>query len=244
VSTLRSYLLLIRWQALRYKWLLPLIVVVQGLFALGIVVGYPLLFPEIDKGTIMFLATGAPAISLIMMGLVAVPQVVAQGKTEGSLQYVRSLPIPRLAMLMADLTVWTVIVLPGVVLAVVVGSLRFGLEMSVSPLVVPAFALVALTATGVGYALASVLPPLVSGLISQVLIVFILMFSPLSFPAERLPDWLRAIHSILPIQAMGEVIRGSLASTTFPLVSGAFLLLGVWCAASLTAAFVALNRRA
>lgn len=244
MSTLSSYLLLIRWQALRYKWLLPLIMVVQGLFALGIVAGYPLLFPEIDKGTIMFLATGAPAISLIMMGLVAVPQVVAQGKTEGSLQYIRSLPIPRLAMLMADLTVWTIIVLPGVLVAVAVGSMRFGLEMSISPLIVPAFALVALTATGVGYALASVLPPMVSGLISQVLIVFVLMFSPLSFPAERLPGWLQTIHSLLPIQAMGEVIRGSLASTTFPLTNGAFFMLAVWCAASLACAFVALNRRA
>jgi ABC-2 type transport system permease protein len=232
-----------QWQALRYKWILPLTVVVQCLFALGIVVGYPLLFPEIDKGTIMFLATGAPAISLIMMGLVAVPQVVAQGKTEGSAEYVRSLPIPRLAFLMADLTVWTAIVLPGVVLAVLIAAQRFGLAMSVSPLVVPAFLLVALTASCVGYMLATVLPPLVSGIVSQVLIVFVLMFSPLSFPAERLPDWLRAVHSILPIQAMGEVIRGSLATTTFQLTAASFAVLGVWCLVSLTAALVALDRR-
>jgi ABC-2 type transport system permease protein len=240
---LRSYLLLIRWQALRYKWLLPLTMVVQGLFAFGIVAGYPLLFPEIDKGTILFLATGAPAISLLMMGLVAVPQVVAQGKTEGSLEYVRSLPIPRLAFLLADLSVWTAIVLPGVVIAVVIAELRFGLDLSVSPLVVPAFLLVALTASCVGYALATVMPPMVASVVSQVLIVFVLMFSPLSFPAARLPDWLRAIHSVLPIQSMGEVVRGSLASTAFPLQSGSFLVLGAWCAGSLVAATVALNRR-
>jgi ABC-2 type transport system permease protein len=240
---LRSYLLLIRWQALRYKWLLPLTMVIQGLFALGIVAGYPLLFPEIDKGTILFLATGAPAISLIMMGLVAIPQVVAQGKTEGSIEYVRSLPIPRLAFLLADLSVWTTIVLPGVLFAVVVGAFRFGLDLSVSPLVVPAFLLVALTASCVGYALATVAPPMVAGIVSQVLIVFVLMFSPLSFPAERLPDWLRVIHSVLPIQAMGEVIRGSLASTTFALGSASFLVLGAWCAGSLAIALVALNRR-
>lgn len=243
MSLLRSYGLLMQWQALRYKWILPMTVVVQCLFALGIVVGYPLLFPEIDKATIMFLATGAPSISLIMMGLVAVPQVVAQGKTEGSVEYVRSLPVPRVAFLMADLTVWTAIVLPGVVLAVVIATLRFGLAMSVSPLVVPAFILVALTASCVGYMLATVLPPLVSGIISQVLIVFVLMFSPLSFPAERLPDWLRAIHSVLPVQSMGEVIRGSLATTTFELTVGSFAVLGVWCAVSLGAALVALDRR-
>ena len=159
------------------------------------------------------------------------------------MEYVRSLPIPRLSFLLADLTVWTTIVLPGVVFAVAIGAMRFGLDLSISPLVVPAFVLVALTASCVGYAMATVMPPMVSGLVSQVLIVFVLMFSPLSFPADRLPEWLRVIHSALPIQAMGEAIRGSLASTTFPLTASTFLLLVVWCAASLIAAFAALNRR-
>ena len=84
MSALRSYLLLVRWNALRLKEFLPLAIVVQGLFALGIVVGYPLLFPELDPLTTLYLATGAPAITLITMGLVAAPQMVAQARTEGS----------------------------------------------------------------------------------------------------------------------------------------------------------------
>ena len=58
MRALRSYTLLIRWQALRLRNMLPLAFVVQSLFAFGIVVGYPLLFPEIDRLTILFLATG------------------------------------------------------------------------------------------------------------------------------------------------------------------------------------------
>ena len=84
MSALRKYLLLIRWQALRYKMLLPLMMVVQGLLAFGIVAGYPLLFPEIDRDTTLFLATGAPAITLLTMGLVLVPQMVAGSRAEGS----------------------------------------------------------------------------------------------------------------------------------------------------------------
>jgi hypothetical protein len=56
------------------KGFLPLAIVVQALFAFGIVVGYPLLFPELDPRTVLFLATGAPAITLITMGLVATPR--------------------------------------------------------------------------------------------------------------------------------------------------------------------------
>jgi ABC-2 type transport system permease protein len=244
MQALHSYRLLVTWQAMRKKAYLPLMIVVQTLFAFGIVAGYPLLFPSVDRTTILYLATGAPAISLITMGLVAVPQLVAEAKTEGTLAYMRSLPVPRLAYLMADMTVWLVIVLPGVMFAVVVGALRFGLDLQVSPLVVPAVMLVALTATAVGYALASLLPTMVAHMLSQVLIVFVLMFSPLNFPADRLPGWLAAIHSVLPIQAMGEALRGTLAPNQFALPPGAFLTLAVWCVLGFTVTYAAMTRRA
>jgi ABC-2 type transport system permease protein len=240
----RSYLLLVRWQTLRLKGFLPLAMVVQALFAVGIVAGYPLLFPEMDRMTRLFLATGAPAITLITVGLVAVPQVVSQAKTQGTLEYMRSLPIPRMVYLLADLTVWLVIILPGLAFALIVAALRFDLTLDVSPLVVPAFLLVALTSSSLGYALACVLPPMVAVLLTQVMVVFVLMFSPLNFPAERLPGWLQAVHSVLPIQSMGEVIRGTLAGATFPLTAGPFLLLAAWCAVGLGVSYATLRRRA
>jgi ABC-2 type transport system permease protein len=243
MRSLRSYSLLVRWQALRLKGFIPLAIVVQTLFALGIVLGYPLLFPELDQTTILFLATGAPAITLITMGLVAVPQVVAQAKMAGTLEYMRSLPVPRLVYLFADLTVWMAVVLPGVVFALGIGVVRFGLDLEVSPLVVPAFVLVALTSATVGYAMASVLPPNFAMLLTQVLVVFVLMFSPLNFPPDRLPDWLQAVHSVLPVQAMGEIIRGTVASNTFPMSAGAWVLLMAWCVGGLGVTYMTLARR-
>ena len=124
----------------------------------------------------------------------------------------RALPVPRLVYLAADLTVWMLIVLPGVIFAVILGAWAFGLSLDVSLAIVPAILLVALTSAAVGYAMASVLPPLIAMLITQVLLIGVLVFSPLNFPPERLPDWLQAVHAVLPVQAMGEVIRGSLAA--------------------------------
>lgn len=243
MRALRSYGLLVQWQALRLKGFLPLAIVVQTLFAFGIVVGYPLLFPEIDRMTVLFLATGAPAITLITMGLVALPQVVAQARTEGTLEYMRSLPVPRLAYLAADLTVWSIIVLPGVVFAVVVGSWAFGLTLSISLAIVPAILLVAVTAAAIGYALASLLPPMIAMLLSQVLVIGVLVFSPINFPATRLPDWMQAVHRVLPVQAMGEVIRGSLAGDIFPLRLEPFVVLTAWCVVSLGLTWATLKRR-
>ena len=244
MTALRSYRLLVTWQARRMKMFLPLGIVVQALFAFGIVAGYPLLFPSIDRTTVLYLATGGPAVSLITIGLVAVPQLVTQARTEGTLDYMRTLPVPRVVYLLADMTVWLAVVVPGVIFSILVAAIRFGLDLEISPLVVPAVLLVVLTATSVGYAMASVLPPMVAQMASQILVVFILMFSPLNFPVERLPGWLATIHSFLPIQAMGELMRGTLATNTFAISAGAFFLLGAWCAATFAVTSVVLTRRA
>jgi ABC-2 type transport system permease protein len=244
MRTLRSYTLLVRWQALRHKQFLPLAVVVQALFAFGIVVGYPLLFPQIDPLTMLFLATGAPAITLITMGLVVLPQLVAEAKLQGTLEFMRSLPVPRMLYLAADLTVWMAVVLPGVVFAVIVGAWAFDLSLAVSLGIIPATLLVVLTSAAVGYAIASVLPPMMAMLLSQVLVFGVLLFSPIAFPASRLPEWLQTVHSYLPMGAMAEVVRGSLASTTFPLAAGSFLFLAGWCVAALGLTYVTLDRRA
>lgn len=243
MAALRSYLLLVKWQALRSKSFLPFAIIIQGLFSFGIVVGFPLLFPQIDETTILYIATGAPAITLITMGLVAVPQMVAQAKTEGTLDYMRTLPIPRVVYLLADLTVQLAIVLPGVVFGVVIAAFWFDLPLRPSALVVPSVILVVLTATAVGYGLAAVLPPLMANLMSQVLVVLVFMFSPLNFPAERLPDWLAALHSVLPIQAMGEVLRGALAPQAFPLTWGAYAMLAAWAIAAFAVTWRILARR-
>jgi ABC-2 type transport system permease protein len=243
MQPLRSYQLLVTWQARRKKAYLPLMMAVQTLFSLGIVLGYPLLFPTLDRASIYLIATGAPAISMISVGLVALPQTVGEQKSEGSLAYMRSLPVPRLAYLVADLTVWLAIVIPGVILGVIVGALRFGLDLQVSPLVVPAMLMVALTATCVGYALASVLPYMLTVIVTQAIVVFVFMFSPLTFLPDKLPGWLEVIHSLLPIQAMGEVTRGTIAPHEFGLPMGAFLTLGVWCILGFAVTYAAMTRR-
>jgi ABC-2 type transport system permease protein len=244
MSALRSYVLLVTWQALRKKAYLPLMMAVQVLFTLGIVLGYPLLFPSLDTTYIYLIATGAPAISMVSVGLVALPQTVGEARTEGSLDYMRSLPVPRLSFLFADLTVWLAIVIPGVILGVMVGAWRFGLDLQVSPLVVPAVLLVALTSTCVGYAIASVLPYMVTVIVTQAVVVFVFMFSPLTFLPDKLPGWMAAIHRLLPIQAMGEVTRGTIAPNHFSVPPGAWLTLIVWCLLGFAVTYAAMTRRA
>lgn len=243
MSWLRSYGLLLRWHALGQRFMLPLILVVQALLAVGIVVGFAFLVPDLDPTTALYLATGAPTVGLLTVGLVLAPQEVARAKTEGTFEYARSFPVPRSAHLLADVSVRLGTALPGLVLAQAVAVWRFDLDYAVSPLVVPAVLLVALTATAVGYGIAYASPPMVTQLATQILVFAVLLFSPVTFPADRLPDWLAAVHQVLPVAAMAEIVRSTLTTPPDGVPLTPFLLTAAWCAAGLAAAHAVMVRR-
>ena len=73
----RSYILMLKWQALSNKPILPLNLTVQLMSAVGFIIGIGFFYPQISPTTAKYLTTGAPTISLLMVGLVLVPQIVA-----------------------------------------------------------------------------------------------------------------------------------------------------------------------
>jgi len=244
MNAARQGLLLLQWQLRRSLPYIPLLVVVQVALAVATVVGYGLLVGTPSPDVALYLATGAPTITLITVGLVMTPQMLAQAKTEGSLDWMRTLPVPRWTFLASDLLMWTLIALPGMVLGVVAGVLRFNVNLSIAPWVVLAALLVSLTSASVGYAMASVLPPMLAQLLTQVLIFVVLLFSPVSYPASRMPEWLQTAHQFLPIEPMAQLVRAGLANASFTVPGRSMVVLGVWGCVSVAAALTALRRRA
>jgi ABC-2 type transport system permease protein len=236
--------LLVQWQARRLAGFIPMVVVVQALLTIGPLLGFGLLFGyAITPEAAAYLGTGATTLSLIMLGLVMVPQNIGQSRTEGSFDWMRTLPLPRWSFLVADLVLYTLITLPGIVLAVWVGAWRFDLDLAISPWMVLAAPLVSLIATIVGYSLALVLDPKSAQLISQVLVFVVLMFSPISYPAANLPGWFQQVHLWLPFQPMGEAIRAVLMSHDFTMPGRSAAVLAAWTAVAAIGAGRALTRR-
>ncbi len=241
---LRSYCLMVQWQALRLKPILPFIVVIQPFVGIATVIGLGFFLPDIDPHSAMFFATGAPTITLISLGLTLMPQMVAQAKSQGMFDYMWSLPVPRMAFLAADLTIWLLATVPGVIMALLVGSWRYGFELQVSLLVVPAFALVALTATTIGYAIAHVSPKAdLVPVITNVIIFCLFLFSPINFPVERLPAWLAELHRFLPVKYAADVIRGTLAAGYADGIGLGFAVLGAWCVVGFGVTYALVRRK-
>jgi ABC-2 type transport system permease protein len=206
-SWTRSFGLLLKWNLLRLRTDLPVFVAIQTLIAAGIVIGFSFMIPSLDPESALYLTTGAMTISLITVGMVVAPQVVAQRKEQGLLDYQRSMPVPRLAMLAADAIVRVAVALPGLAVVLGVARLRFDLDVQTSPWLVLAIPLVSAGAAAVGYGIAYATKPVLVGLFTNFVLIVALMFAPVNFPADRLPDWAAAIHVWLPFQYMAQAIR-------------------------------------
>lgn len=244
MTTVRQTLLLTQWQFRRQATMLPLLVLVQVFLAIATILGFGLVIGDPPPDQALYLATGAPTITLVMVGLVMTPQMLSQSRTEGSLDWMRTLPVPRGSFLVSDLLVWTLIALPGMVLGIVTGVLRFDVDLSPAPWLVPATLLVSLTAAAVGYGMASLLKPTLAMLMTQVLVFVVLLFTPVSYPADRMPAWLQTAHEWFPFEPMAQLVRSGLASDAFSVPGRSLVVLLAWCAASVAGATWALRRRA
>jgi ABC-2 type transport system permease protein len=234
---------MVKWVFLSYRNWLSLLFAFQIAIAVGMIYGISYLYPVMTPDIAKYLITGAPTIILLMIGFVVIPQIVAGARLEGTFDYTWSLPIPRMTHIAADATVMFGSVLPGVILSVILGSIRFDFTLQASFLVIPAALLIGMCSSFAGYSIAFAVPkPMMVNVITQVFSFAVMLFSPVMFPAERLPGWLQAIHRVLPIQYMADLVRGTL--TDIPVnLSRAFIITGAWTLACLILTNLLVRRR-
>lgn len=243
MNTVSHYKYVFQMQLLRNAGFFIFMTLLQILISTGIVIGFSYLIPNPDTETILFLATGAPTIVLIIAGMVILPQQIGTAKTDGYMEYMRTWPVSRSVILGADTTIWLLITLPGIIVSSIVAQLMFTPGYDISWTVVPTLLMIALTSIGVGYGFSYLLSPTASMGISQIVVFGALMFSPVNFPMERLPNWLQSLHEVLPIYSMAEVMRASLAASTFDATMGNYINLIVWCILGFGGAIFILNRK-
>jgi ABC-2 type transport system permease protein len=197
--------------------------------------------PELAR---LFIATGVPAIGLIPMGFVMVPNMVGQQRIAGTYDFIWSLPVPRLAAAASTFTVFTLMALPGFVSSLLVALWYYDVSLNVSWLIMPAVLLTALMSASVGFGLAHAIKnPVVINFIANMVIFFVLLFSPIIVPISQFPDWLESVNRILPFYHMAHVIRDALTEGLVPDVLASYFALGVWTVAGWTTTGWVIGRR-
>jgi len=240
----RSYRMMLRWEMTSLRLVLPVTIMVQILSGAGFVLALGIFFGQVPPRAALFVSTGVLVLTLVTIGLVLGPQLIAQQKAEQTYEFLWSLPVPRTTAALAWVTTNLILGLPGMAVALGVALLRYDLDLHVSPAIVPAVLLTLFTGTMIGYAMAHALGnPMLIAAITQLLIFMILGFSPINFPAEQLPDWLAALHRWLPLAPMADTVRAGLTVGVVEDVTRSYLVLGAWAAASVGITAAVLGRR-
>lgn len=205
-----SFLGLIRWSLLRHKYLLPAFIAIQVIVALAIVYGFALMVPNIDDELSLYMSSGALTLGIIAVGCVLAPQIISESKQNGIFSYQRTLPVSRNAILIADVIIWGIAGIPGIIMSCFAGILRFDININITVLgvCVVIFALISMIL--IGFSLAYMLTPSAMTLCTQIIMIVGLLFSPITYPAERLPEWALTIHEFLPFVPVSNLIRSTL----------------------------------
>jgi ABC-2 type transport system permease protein len=191
--------------------------------------------PVGDERAVDFLVPGVLAISVAATGLVAVSIQTAFERKYGVLKRLGGTPLPRWAFLVAKglavaaiLTVQTMLVV-----ALALGAL--GWEPAGGGVVAPLAILVgAVTFTALGLLMAGTLRAEATLALSNALFLVLLVVSGVTFDADALPEGLAAIGRILPVGALGEVLREGFAGQG--LATGPALVVVGWGAAAVALA--------
>lgn len=243
---LTGYRMMLRFEVMNQRTFLPVFAVVQLLLGAGMAVmyGFFLGAQDLPPTAAAYIATGIPALALIPLGFLALPMVVGQLRERGSYDFVWSLPVPKLAAAAATFTVYTLLALPGTVIALLVSAWRYDVSLSVRPTVVPALLLTSLMSASVGFGLAHCIENVaITNLIGNMLIFVVLLFSPIIVPISQFPGWLAGIHEWLPFHHMAVVIRAGLFSGLDQDVWRSYAVIIGWTVGSWLLAGWAIGRR-
>jgi ABC-2 type transport system permease protein len=229
---IRSYTLALRFDFANQRAWLPITIVLQVLLGAGMAMIYGFYVPHLPKVALLYLVTGAPTLSLIPAGLVLLPALIGMQKTAGTFDFLWSLPIPRPVGIASTLTITSLIAIPGIITTLLLAAWRYDVQLAISWTVLPAFLLSSLMCASVGLGMAHAIKnPVVTNLITNVLVFVVLLFSPISFPKSQFPMWLADVHEVLPLYHMGVVIRASLTTGLVSEVWVSYAVLGAWTVA-------------
>ncbi|GHP13612.1 ABC transporter [Lentilactobacillus fungorum] len=198
------------WSLVRHKYLLPTFSLVEIILSIAIVYGLGLFLPSIGPQEAVYLSSGTITIGIIAVGCVLAAQIISTAKQDGIVNYQKTLPVSRGEIIIADTIIWGVAALPGIVMGGIAAVIRFKIHLYISPTSILVIIISLATMILIGFSLAYWLPTNIMSLITQVIMIGGLLFSPITYPASRIPDLLYALYQFLPFVPTSDLIRATL----------------------------------
>lgn len=233
---------LIKWSLLRHKIYIPIFVIVQVILSLAVIYGFSFVTNSVDGLSKSYLYTGAITINIIAVTCVLSPQIVSESKQNGIFSYQKTLDISRAQIILADLIIWALLALPGFIVSTFLGAFNFMISIKITLLGIFSLLFVIISLTLLGFAIAYALPANIMALITQLIMIGGLLFSPIIYPSERLPIWMGKVYNNLPFVPVSNIIRYNFFGLE-KFSSRDYLIVLIWGLSSFLISIYILSRR-
>jgi len=188
----------------------------RGTLLLGVLA--PLIFMGLAAGlaqsntaTLGYVLTGNVVLSLLFSTLGNVSNNFSYMRESGTLDYLATLPVQRVALIIATAIAFLLLSLPSTLISLVAGKLLLGLDLVVSPLVLMVLPLIGLTLAGLG-ALIGVISrsSQEAGSVSLVMQMVLVVFGPVFVPDQSLSPLIRTVSLLSPATYAASALRQTL----------------------------------
>ncbi|MFZ5827909.1 MAG: ABC transporter permease [Bacillota bacterium] len=158
---------------------------------------------------------------------------IGWGRQSREFDYWASLPLPKLALLLAMVTVSLALSFPGLLTLWLLGSRMLGLPLAGGLALLPLIPLGALSLVGAGAFLGSYARDgQTANVMANLLMAFVTFLSPTMIPLEALPVPIRLLSSLTPIPYVAGAFRAALAGNfggEFAYHVGIMVAMGLGC---------------
>jgi ABC-2 type transport system permease protein len=174
--------------------------------------------------------TGNLVLSLLFSTVNQVSGNFAYMRVGGMLDYLATLPLYRVSLVLATVIAFLVLSLPSVIVTLLVGALVLHMPLAISPWAIVVMPLIGLTLSGLG-ALIGIMGRTSQevGTYSTLVTFLLLMLGPVLIPAEQLPDLVKMVGLLSPATYAASALRQTLLGTpdSLPLALDIVLLAGI-----------------
>jgi len=202
-------------QALRVRSFLPIYVFSIIIAPIGLLLFAKALTPPgFDVG--VRLMTGSLVFGLGIMTVNNLAQLMQQERFTFQLKLIVASPVHRLSYA-GGLVAYGVAQATLTAVVVLAFAPVFGIGIHLSPWLVPLILLTTLSMTGIAVTLAAWSPSWeVGNLLANILGLLVTLLSPVYYPIERLPEWLRWVARLSPYTHAGEALNNVLSGLAVP----------------------------
>ena len=244
MTPIRQYFDLLSVQLRSMRDELWFVAILQLALSLGLVLGIGYLIPDISEVTAMYLVTGTATQAFVTVGLVMLPQNLSQARAQGRMEYFLTLPISREAYLLSLVTVVAVMALPGVAFSLAFGAWHYGFSLSYDPMFLVVMVLAVFPLAGVGVAMAVYIPhQQATNAATQLIIFYVLFFSPVILPSSQLPELLQQTAKAAPPTYAADAVRATITDLPNTSLTKDIAVMGGFAVGSIALSAFAIRRR-